>query len=59
MLYKDKEIVAQKKDLEAAIEAVYLNNSALLKKPEFNREVKEEQTNQKFFEKCIILPIFL
>lgn len=53
MLYKDKEIVAQKKDLEAAIEAVYLNNSALLKKPEFNREVKEEQTNQKFFEKCI------
>lgn len=33
MSYKDKEIVVQKKDLEAAIETVYLNNSALLKRP--------------------------
>jgi hypothetical protein len=35
------------------VETVYINNSALLKTADFNRELKEEQTNQKYFDKCI------
>jgi hypothetical protein len=49
----DREIALQKKQLDVAIETVYVSFSALLKRPDFSREFKEEQTNQKFFEKCI------
>lgn len=35
----------QKKEFDSAVETIYLNNSELLKKAEFNREIKEEQVN--------------
>lgn len=49
----DKEITIQKKQLEIAIETVYVNNSTLMKRPDFSREFKEEQTNPKFLDKTL------
>jgi hypothetical protein len=50
----DKEIAVQRKQLDIAIESVYVSNVGLLKRADFSREFKEEATNQPFFEKCII-----
>jgi hypothetical protein len=50
----DKEIAVQWKQLDIAIESVYVSKVGLLKLEDFSREFKEEMTNQPFFEKCII-----
>jgi hypothetical protein len=46
-------VSSQKKEFDSAVETIYLNNTELLKKADFNREIKEEQVNETYFNDCI------
>lgn len=48
MLNIDKEVQLQKKEFDSAVETIYINNSNLVKRPEINREVKEETVNDDY-----------